>query len=125
MLNKITLTGVALIVGWGAAVLAQATAFAAERDPTRPGAMSGALSNNSVMDTAGLTLQAIFFTSDNRQAVINNQIVTEGDILAGNLIEQINTNTVILRSRSASKPVVAELRLSLPSSVKRSIVEEF
>ncbi|MCU7554697.1 general secretion pathway protein GspB [Alteromonas sp. ASW11-19] len=124
-MNKITLTGAAFALGLGAAVLTQASAFAEERDPTRPGAMAGMSSGSGVSNTGSLTLQAIFFTTDNRQAVINNQVVAEGDILAGSTIEQINANTVVLRASGASNASQTVLQLSSPTPVKRSTFEEF
>ncbi len=125
MLNKITLTGAAFAWGVGAAVLAQSTAVAQERDPTRPGVMAGTPSGSGISHAARLTLQAIFFSSDSRQAVINNQVVAEGDTLAGSTIEQINANTVVLRARGASNAAPAVLHLSSPTPVKRSTFEEF
>ena len=62
------------------------------RDPFFPGSSSVAADSN----LAGLALDGILWGSDNPYAIINNDIVTVGDIVDDAMILEINEDNVIV-----------------------------
>jgi MSHA biogenesis protein MshK len=98
----------AVLLTW-AALLSQAQAQAQPQDPTQPPqTLVGAVAIEKPSIT--LSLDSILIGDDRRVAVINGEVVGEGDSLADTRIVRIGSDNVLVRRAGESA------RLELPSA---------
>lgn len=71
------------------------TTHAALTDPTRPPDFNPATA--AAVLGKGLTLEAIFYSANRRQAIINGQTLQAGDTIAGFKLLQIKSQAVLLK----------------------------
>lgn len=75
------------------------TSSAYANDPTRPPGMGGVVSTQEAPKKTSFTLQQIKVSADSRSAVINGQLVKEGDSVAGAKVMKITSDKVVLKYR--------------------------
>lgn len=98
-----------------------------ERDPTRPGKHAGM----TVTEESGnplssrFTLNAIFYSSDRSQAIINKQVVTVGSHIQNAMVSHIGLDTVVMQIEEQGVTRETILRLAPHASVKRDASEDF
>lgn len=68
-------------------------------DPMRPPGMASVTSENKAPTTASFVLQQIKISADSRSAVINGQLVREGDSVSGAEVTKITSDKVVLKYR--------------------------
>jgi hypothetical protein len=73
----------------------------------------GFSSGNKVGESAALYLGGIFISQERRTALINGQVVKEGDVVGGREVTAIRQEEVVLTSASGS-----EVTLRLPALLK-------
>ncbi|MDQ7049349.1 MAG: hypothetical protein Q9M92_07300 [Enterobacterales bacterium] len=72
-------------------------------DPTRPAYMPSTKSKaGKSKQVKRQLLTAIFFTQNNRRAIINDQLYQTGDIFSGKKIISIKENKVLLKSATGT-----------------------
>lgn len=107
-----------LLVLTAATAVAQAQPDGAQ-DPTRPPqALVTAVA--TVAPAAQLNLDSILVGRDRRVAVINGQVMGEGDSAAGLRVLKIGTDTVVVRSDG----VTSRLQLASTPNVRRHRVSQ-
>ena len=122
MLSKGKVLVVAVIVLFAMQVAAQQ-----ERDPTRPGKFAGAADTDGVAAPAAsrFTLNAIFYSTDRSQAIVNKQVVTVGSHILNAMVSQIGPDSVVILIEEQGVMRETVLQLAPHASVKRDASEDF
>ncbi|WP_414829385.1 hypothetical protein [Alteromonas sp. H39] len=122
MLSKVVVLVVIIIMLFATQVVAQQ-----ERDPTRPGKF--AVTGNSEAIAAPVAsrfmLNAIFYSTDRSQAIVNKQVVTVGSRLSNAMVSEIGPDSVVMLIEEQGETRETVLRLSPHASVKRDASEDF
>ena len=98
-----------------------------ERDPTRPGKFAGMAITEGAGNPAAVrfTLNAIFYSTDRSQAIINEQVVTVGSQLQNARVSKIGPDSVVMQIEEQGATRETVLRLAPHASVKRDASEDF
>lgn len=114
-------------VATSALLFAAQVAAQQERDPTRPGKLAGsAVSQVGAAPVASrFTLNAIFYSSDRSQAIVNEQVVTVGSRLSNAMVSEIGPDSVVMLIEEQGELRETILQLAPHASVKRDASEDF